>query len=138
VKLTPHFSLEELTQSQTAARLGLDNTPTARVLENLQHTADRMEEVRELLGGRSILVSSGFRSQKVNDAVGGALTSQHRYGLAADFTCHSYGSPRDIVKAIARSPLRFDQLILEFDRWVHVSFVRNDPRRQVLAIGTTL
>jgi hypothetical protein len=132
VKLTPHFSLEELTQSQTAARLGLDNTPTARVLENLQHTADRMEEVRELLGGRSILVSSGFRSQKVNDAVGGALTSQHRYGLAVDFICPGFGTPARIVDHLSVAPIMFDQLIEEFGQWVHISFVRNNPRRQVL------
>jgi hypothetical protein len=132
VKLTPHFSLEELTQSQTAARLGLDNTPTARVLENLQHTADRMEEVRELLGGRSILVSSGFRSQKVNDAVGGALTSQHRYGLAVDFICPGFGTPAKIVDHLSVAPIMFDQLIEEYGQWVHISFVRNNPRRQVL------
>lgn len=138
MKLTPHFTLHELTFSETAVRLGIDNTPTPRIVENLQFLAERLEEVRELLGGKAMRVSSGFRCQKLNDAVKGSLTSQHRYGLAADFTCEAFGSPRDIVRALDKSPLKFDQLILEFDRWVHISFVRNDPRRQTLAIGTTL
>lgn len=138
MKLSPHFTLEEAIFSETATRLGIDNTPTARIVENLHFTAERMEEVRELLGGKPIRVSSWFRCQRLNDAILGSPTSQHRYGLAVDWTCAEFGTPREIVAHLAKSPLQFDQLILEFDRWVHISFVRNSPRRQVLAIGCKL
>lgn len=126
MKLTPHFSLEELTRSSTAARLGIDNTPSEEVLHNLQETAERMEILRKLLGVYSspIYVDSGYRSPELNKAVGGSKTSAHLTGLAVDFVCPSVGTPKEIVQVLARSGLQFDQLIQE-GTWVHVSF---DPR----------
>ncbi|MFN3513931.1 MAG: D-Ala-D-Ala carboxypeptidase family metallohydrolase [Phenylobacterium sp.] len=125
--LSPHFTLEELTATQ---QRGLDNTPSAQVTANLRATAERMEAVRELLGGHPILVSSGYRSPAVNRAVGGAVRSAHLTGQAVDFVCHRFGTPKAICRKLADSPLAFDQLIEE-GTWVHVSF---DPRlrRQVL------
>lgn len=126
-RLSPHFTLEELTATQHRR---LDNTPSPATLENLRRTAERMEEVRSLLGDRVIKVSSGYRSPAVNKAVGGAKTSAHLSGLAVDFVCPTFGSPAEVCAAIARSDLIFDQLIEE-GRWIHLSA---DPRgrRQVL------
>src|SRR5690606_23101222 len=116
----------ELTVSETAARLGIDNTPTGRHMENMRnHLVPGMERVRALLG-KPIIVSSGYRCPDLNAAIpGSSLTSAHTLGLAADFICPGYGSPWDICQAIAASDIQFDQLIYEYGQWVHISF---DPR----------
>lgn len=132
-QLSPHFSLAELTRSDYAARHNISNVPMPRIIENLVFTAQCLEAVRSLLG-HPMAVHSGYRSQEVNDAVGGSLTSQHRYGLAVDFTCEAFGSPFEVCKAIEASPIQFDQLIHEYGQWVHISFVRREPRRSVLSI----
>ncbi|MCY1185005.1 Peptidase M15 [compost metagenome] len=80
-----------------------------------------------------IIVSSGFRSEKVNRLIGGSPNSQHVQGLAADFTVIEV-TPRETVRRIMESAVPFDQLILEFDDWVHLSVSRGTPRRQVLTI----
>ncbi len=137
MNLTDHFTLEELTLSQTAARLGLDNTPSDDVVQALTRTAHGLEMVRVLLQA-PILVSSGYRSPLVNRAVGGAPNSQHITGEAVDFTAPGFGAPDMVVRAIMRStrPIPFDQLIVEYGRWVHISFSRT-PRRQALVIDHT-
>jgi len=134
MNLTDHFTLEELTHSQTAARLGLDNEPSPAVVDALTRTAHGLEMVRVLLQA-PILVSSGYRSPLVNRAVGGAANSQHILGEAADFTAPGFGPPEMIVRAIMRStrPIPYDQLIVEYGRWVHISFSR-EPRHQALVI----
>jgi hypothetical protein len=136
MKLSEHFTLAELTQSQTAARAGLKNDPTPESLENLKHLAGRLEAIRKLLG-RPMVISSGYRSPAVNSLVGGAPNSQHMLGQAADFIAPAYGTPFEVAQAIERSGLKFDQLIHEFGRWVHVSFIRpeqGEPRRQAMSI----
>lgn len=127
--LSPNFTLEELTLSQTASRLGLDNTPPPEVLEHLKSTAVRMEAVRALLM-RPILVSSGYRSQQVNAAVGGVANSAHCQGWAVDFICPTFGDPFHICAAIAASPMEYDQVIQE-GTWVHISFAP-EMRKQCL------
>lgn len=133
-QLSPHFTLEELTFSQTAARKGIDNDPPPNVEAILRMTAARMEAVRTVLGGKGISVSSGYRSPELNVAVGGSRTSAHTTGWAVDFTCPAFGSPLAVCKAIAASDLEFDQLIHEYGRWVHVGFGPR-LRRQLLTIG---
>lgn len=128
-RLSPNFTLEELTISQTAARLGLDNAPPPEVLEHLTNTALRMEAVRDLLK-RPILVSSGYRSPSVNAAVGGVANSAHCQGWAVDFIAPGFGDPIHICKAVAASPMEWDQIIEE-GTWVHISFAPA-MRRQVL------
>lgn len=132
MNLTPHFTLEELTASQTATRLGLDNTPPPEMIAALKRTAQLLEEVRALLG-KPVLVSSGYRAPAVNHAVGGATNSAHMLGCAADFSCPSFGSPLDVCRAIARSDIAFDQLIHEFRAWVHIAWAPQ-PRKMVLTI----
>ena len=132
-RLTDHFSLAELTQSETAARRRIDNTPSLAVVENLTRTAQTLEQVRTLLGARPILVSSGYRSPALNAAVGGAAGSAHMTGLAADFICPGFGSPLEICRKIAASNIPFDQIIQE-GTWVHIGLAPagTKPRQQAL------
>jgi zinc D-Ala-D-Ala carboxypeptidase len=136
MRLSENFSLEELTASETAARKGIDNTPSEEVIDNLKRLAAALQEVRALFNHRAILISSGYRSPELNQAVGGSGTSDHCKGLAADFICPSYGTPNDIVRAIAASDLSFKQVIREFDKWVHLSIPEEgqEPRKQALII----
>ncbi len=114
-----HFTLEELCSSETAARLGLDNTPSPIVIANLGRVAAVMEKIRTLLGNRPIVVHSGYRSTEVNRAVGGMTTSAHCLGLACDFVCPAFGAPKDVAFALFKSDVEYDQLILEYG-WVHI------------------
>ena len=125
-RLSDHFSLEELTHSDTALRLKLSNLPPTADLVRLTATAQAMEAVRDLLG-KPIQVSSGYRGAALNKAVGGAKSSAHCFGYAVDFRCDAFGSPYEVCKAIASSAIVFDQLIHEYGRWTHISF---DPRRR--------
>ena len=129
--LSEHFSLDELTASQEATRHSIGNTPSEKVVENLRMLAALLEQVRELLGGGAIRISSGFRSLSLNRHIGSNDTSAHIRGWAADFTCPSFGKPIAVAKKIAESNLKFDQLICEGNAWVHISC---DPqnRRQLL------
>jgi hypothetical protein len=133
VKLSPHFSLEELTHSDTATRLGIDNTPTVEVIDNLTFLAEKLEDVRVLLGS-PMLISSGYRSYPLNDHLGSKRTSAHTRGMAVDFICPSFGNPQSVVEEIVKSDIEYDQVILEFDRWVHLAFARENPRKQSLII----
>jgi len=130
--ITPHFTFDEMTVSQLAARDGFDNNPPPEARANLQLLCGALEQVRALFGA-PIIISSGFRSERVNRLIGGATNSQHVQGLAADFTVIEV-SPRETVRRISESAVPFDQLILEFDRWVHLSVARGTPRRQVLTM----
>lgn len=133
MRLSVYFTLGELIQSGYASRHGIDNTPDAEALANLRHTAEQLDRVRALLGV-PVLISSGYRCERVNTAINGSKNSQHLRGQAVDFTAPSFGNPEQIAKAIAHSHIPFDQLILEYGAWVHISFVKQNPRGQVLTI----
>jgi hypothetical protein len=138
MKLSPHFTLQELTVSDWAARNGVDNTPPLDIVANLTKLAEKLEEVRAILK-QPIIVNSGYRSPKVNKAIGGKPTSSHQYGLAVDFKSPSFGTPEDIVKALSVTELRYDQLSLEFATpdgggWVHLG-IGNKMRQQLLTIN---
>jgi len=134
--LSPHFSLEELTFSQTAARQGIDNSASPQVAANLVLVAGILEDIRSLLGDVPIHISSGYRCPALNTLIGGSRTSAHMNGLAADFTAPDFGSVLEVAQAIAASDLVFDQLIHEYGTWVHVGMAANGvtPRRQLLTI----
>ena len=129
-KLSEHFTLEELTFSATAQRKQIDNKPPAEVLDNMKRLAAGLEEVRAALGNKPMRINSGYRSPKLNRAVGGARLSAHMAGYAADFVCPEFGSPLKIVKALAATGIQFDKLIQE-GTWVHISFAP-EARRQLL------
>lgn len=135
-QITPHFSLEELTASETAERNGWDNNPNGYERENLARLADLLEQVKVVLGGKPIMINSAFRSKQVNDAVGSKDTSQHRLGCAADIRVPGM-TPDQVVKAVMISGINFDQIIREFDRWTHISVpntVDTPARKQALII----
>lgn len=130
-RLTKNFNLSEFVVSQTAARKGLKNEPGAADLANIRNfLAPGLQKVRDLVGS-PIVITSAYRSPMVNAAIGGSRTSQHMVGLAADFTAPQFGTPLDICRAIVKSGIDFDQLIMEGGQWVHVSF-NAKPRKSVL------
>lgn len=133
MRLSPHFTLAELTRSDTAAARGIDNAPGSEHLANLQRLAATLEQVRALLG-QPMLISSGYRSPALNRAVGGSSTSDHSNGLAADFTSPRFGAVRQVCEAIQASGIAFDQLIYEQGNteWVHLG-IGTRMRRQVLS-----
>jgi len=149
MNLTEHFTLEELTHTDHRE---FDNTPTSTekciidgkevvidAVANLPRLAAFLEEIKTLLGGKSIMVNSAFRSHDVNTAVGSKDTSDHRRGCAADLRVPGM-TPDEVTRAVIASPLGFQQVIREFDRWTHVSIpthVGDTPRRQALIIDKT-
>ena len=132
-RLSPHFTVAELTVSNTGARAGLRNVPLGTNLENLSHLAQMLESVRKVVHHAPILVSSGYRSPAINSLVGGSPRSAHTRGLAADFIAPRFGPPRAVCEAIRASSIQFDQLIFE-GTWVHLAAPAPGavPRRQVL------
>jgi uncharacterized protein YcbK (DUF882 family) len=140
MNLSDHFTLEELTHTDHRE---FDNTPNASEMANLTRLAAFLEQVKEVLGGKPVMVNSAFRSKQVNDAVGSKDTSQHRIGCAADIRVPGM-TPDEVVKAVIASGIGYDQVIREFDRWTHISVPNTKemtPRRQALIIdraGTRL
>jgi hypothetical protein len=127
--MTPHFTLAELTAT---SHREFDNTPNAEEIANLQRLAEFLERVKSALGGKPVMINSGFRSEAVNNSVGSKNTSQHRTGCAADLRIPGM-TPDQVVKAIIASGLPYDQIIREFDSWTHIS-ISETPRRQALII----
>lgn len=134
--LTKNFTLEELTITEHRE---FDNEPNESERANLVRLAIFLEQVKELLGGKPIMVNSAFRSKQVNDAVGSKDTSQHRIGCAADIRVPGM-VPDEVVKSVIASGLQYDQIIREFDRWTHISIPNHPdekPRLQQLIIDKT-
>jgi hypothetical protein len=132
MKLSKNFSLEEMCRSNTASVRGLPNVPNAEQVKNLQQLCENvLQPLRDHLG-KPVAINSGFRSQAVNMAVGGANNSQHMKGEAADIKCKDYPYAKEIYTWIMDN-LKFDQVILERKGkavWVHVSFRTNGKNRQ--------
>jgi uncharacterized protein YcbK (DUF882 family) len=140
MKLSQHFTLEEMTKSQTGSRKGIDNTPTEKEIENLKALCENILEKVRVHFGRPVTVNSGYRGPKLNKAIGGAKNSQHMSGQAADIEIA--GMSNKILFCWIRDNLDFDQLILEFHKedvpdsgWVHVSWNSQGNRKQILTIG---
>lgn len=138
MKFPPHFSLEELIRSQTATRNNIDNSPDDKQLNNLVRLAWFLESlrmrVRMMRGKRIVLiVSSGFRCEELNLIIGGSKTSAHMQGLAADITCPDL-TPLELAEFIRDNMADegYDQVIHEFERWVHVGLCDGLPRYEEL------
>lgn len=146
MNLTPNFTLEELTHSSTAARLGIDNTPSAEVVGNLRVLAEALEKVRRLCGERPLRIHDAYRCEALERVLCArdfaAWCARHKkteadwpeyfkekahpQGFAADFTCAAFGSPAEIVRVIRASGIKFDKVIIEGETpsgggWVHFS-----------------
>ena len=131
-----YFTINELTKSSTAQRLHINNNPTQEVKDNLNKLIDNVLDPLRELYGKPIIVNSGYRSFKLNKAVGGAKNSQHLVGQASDIRTvqNTKESNKELFDLIKNSKLPFDQLINEYDyNWVHVSYSPRN-RRQILTI----
>lgn len=136
----PAFGEAVLCHSDTALRCGLDNGCPDALKDNLKRLSALLGQVAGLVpGGEGLCITSGFRSQALNEKVGGVENSQHTLGQAADIVCPTLGSPYALACAIRDSDIEFDQLILEFNRWVHVSVQDRGQtaRRECLSIFNT-
>lgn len=135
--ISAHFSWEEVTHSDTAERLGINNMIPSSLRDAAQHTADKMELVRTVLHFLPIHVDSWYRCIPLNTVLRSKLTSQHCIAEAVDFICPDFGIPTEIVRQIiaSQSTIQFDQLILEYS-WVHISFCAPNivPRNSVLTL----
>jgi len=137
MNLSANFSLKELTKSDTATRLGIDNTPNEETIDNLKTLCDKvLQPVREHFG-KSVTINSGYRSPESNAAVGGSKTSDHCKGQAADIEID--GVPNPALAQWIMDNLDYTQLILEFytqgipdSGWVHVSYDPNNLKKQEL------
>lgn len=135
--VTKDFYLSEFLVSDTAARLGIDNTPSASIMAVLKNVLiPGMQAVRDLLG-KPIIVKSGYRCPALNAAVKGSNNSQHMDGHACDFVSPGFGAPSAIARFLVEHmvELRFDQLIME-GGWVHISFNAHQ-RNEVLTAHFT-
>jgi hypothetical protein len=137
MNLTANFSLHELTKSETALRMGFDNTPGEAETESLRLLAEKvLQPVRDHYG-KGVKVNSGYRSPESNAAVGGSKTSDHCKGQAADIEIP--GVPNAELAQWIMDNLEYTQLILEFytpgipdSGWVHVSYDQNNLKKQEL------
>ena len=129
MNLSPHFSLDEATVSDTAVRLGISNIPDDTILGNMIIAANNMEVLRECLGNKVINVTSWYRSPTLNIVIpGSSKTSSHQVGYAID--CSVAGlSPLELCyiakECFIKKGIKVDQIIHEYGRWMHISF---DPR----------
>ena len=134
MKLSKNFALSEITHSNTAKRLGIDNEPTETHLQNMQHLVDNLlQPLRDAVG--PIRVSSGYRNPALNRAIGGSRSSQHCKGEALDLQFWKNGKMMNelIYEWILDSGIEFDQMINEFDfAWIHISLKKKGSRNQVL------
>lgn len=138
MNVSPNFSLKELTDSPTARKLGIDNTPTAEHLQNMRFVCENILEKVRAHFGKPVQVNSSYRCPALNKAIGGSTTSQHVNGEAVDFEIP--GISNKVVADYVSENLDFDQVILEFfnpaegpnSGWVHVSSKKAGNRKQKL------
>lgn len=142
LKISQNFYMSELIQSSVALRLGIDNTPTPEYQKNLIEATKKLWQPARTLLDKPMLISSGYRSQSLNEAVGGSDSSAHSIGFAIDFTAPSFGDTRKIAEFLAkelkRKGIKFDQIILEFPEspssWIHLGYKsqKGEQRGQLL------
>ena len=134
MKLTEHFTLSEFVRSETADRNHIDNTPTPDVVENLCALCRNVLEPARVALGAPIYITSGYRCQALNKAVGGKPTSQHLRGEAADLQVRGVENLRKLYNAIKDHGM-FDQLLYESNgatKWIHVSYKQSGNRQQAI------
>lgn len=135
-----YFTINELTRSATADKLGIVNTPGGEAARNLEALVDNVLDPLREAWGRPLTVTSGFRNAALNKAVGGVAPSQHLTGRAADITAGSRQANKRLFHMAINMGLPFDQLIHEHGTveegpdWVHISYDPSRNRRQVIYI----
>ena len=129
-----NFKISELIHSDIAVQNNINNMPDINALDNLlELTFYCLQPIRDLIK-KPMVITSGFRSSKVNFFVGGALNSQHLIGQAVDFKIKRM-KPEEIISIIKKSNIEYDQLINEHNKWVHISFSKNKNRKQCFKIN---
>jgi zinc D-Ala-D-Ala carboxypeptidase len=138
MELSKYATIQECIKSTTASRLGIDNTPDFEVKEALKAVCTKVfDPCREFVGG-PLAIASGYRSPKLNKAVGGSKTSEHMKGQALDIDCDTFGHKTNAeLFHYIKDNLEFNQLIWEFGtdknpEWIHVSYSRLHNKKQVL------
>lgn len=130
MNLSDNFTFEEMTFSETAVRYGIRNLPTPEQMKNLQILCEKcLQPIRNTFG--PIKITSGFRNYTLNKLVGGSKNSQHTKGQAADFII-----PGHDIKAVfeaIKSAFEYDQLILEFNSWIHISYSDENRKESLIA-----
>lgn len=132
-----YFSIQELTKSATAQRKGIDNTPSVTVSANLTALVEKVLDPLREAYGKPIIVTSGYRCEKLNKAVGGAASSQHVKGQAADIrsVADTQEENKKIFDLAVKLDLPFDQLINEFGYdWIHISYGELHRRQKLRAV----
>jgi len=133
MKISEHISYDEATLSPTAIRNGISNQPNEQELTNMKLVAENCFEPLRKMWGKPIKVNSFFRSQSLNQLVGGSPLSQHTKGQAIDITTGTKSDNKKLFE-LAKT-LDFDQLINEYDfSWIHISFKSSGNRKQILVI----
>jgi len=130
MQLSEHFSLEEGTYSETAIRMHIDNQPNEQQLANMKTAAEKLEDVRNVTG--ALRVNSWLRLPDVNLAVGGSKVSSHMDGWAIDCSSTTH-TPYELCQIVLKAGIKFDQMIHEYGRWMHISFAP-EMRQQSLTI----
>lgn len=126
-----NFKISELIHSDIAIQNNINNMPDINSLDNmLELIFHCLQPIRNLIK-KPMIITSGFRNQQINFLAGGAINSQHKEGKAADFIIKGM-TPKEIIEIIKKSDIEYDQLICEFDKWVHISFNKDKNRKQIL------
>ena len=133
--LNPNFTLAQMSRSDTALRLGIENNPNAGEVANLVRLCESLLEPAQRILGVPLVINSGYRSIALNHAIGGATGSAHMDGRAADFILPRGMSLTDAFKTLRKADLPYDQIIFECNAWIHLAVAKTgtDPRRQALA-----
>ena len=128
-----NFKISELIHSEIAERCKISNMPDIKSLDNiLDLILYCLQPIRDVIA-KPMIISSGYRSKALNKKVGGSVNSQHLSGQAVDFTVKNM-KPDEIINIIKKNNIEFDQLINEYDKWVHISFNKEKNRKQILCI----
>jgi len=131
-QLTDNFTLWEATYSETATRLDINNQPDDQQFLNIKEAAKNLELVRNVTG--PLRIHSWLRQPDVNVAVGGSKVSSHMAGWAIDCSSpNNHYTPYQLCEMVIKADIKFDQLIHEYGRWMHISFAP-EMRQQVLTI----
>ena len=133
--MSKYFTVNELTRSDTARQNGIENIPSQVVALKLQQLIEQVLDPLRELWGKPLHVTSGYRCTRLNRLAGGVDNSQHIVGEAADLTAGSRAENRALYEMAVRSKIPYDQIILEKGGlWIHISYRRNNPRRQHLEL----
>ncbi len=129
-----NFTISELIKSDTAIKNNINNMPDIKSLDNLLDLIFYcLQPLRDKLG-KPVIITSGYRNQKVNTLVKGKNNSQHLKGQAVDFKVKGM-TTQQTIDFVKNADIEFDQLINEYGKWVHISFNKNNNRKQILYIN---